>query len=144
MRITFFASGTPKAQPRVKAYVRGKRAGVYTPDTANEWKKIVGLSAKMGTQKFEGPISVTMDFFMPRPKTVKKGIWHAQKPDIDNMAKAVLDALTDAGVLADDCIVVTLRLSKRWQIDDKVGCSVEIEDVAEAQGEFHWRMGSDQ
>ncbi|SLM18278.1 hypothetical protein SPIRO4BDMA_40850 [uncultured spirochete] len=27
--------GTPKAQPRVKAFVRGGHASVYTPSTAN-------------------------------------------------------------------------------------------------------------
>jgi len=38
--------------------------------------------------------------------------WHAQKPDGDNIAKAVLDALCEHW--ADDCQVAWLTVRKRW------------------------------
>jgi hypothetical protein len=39
----FFVTGLPKAQPRVKACIRGAHAGVYTPATADAWKKLIIL-----------------------------------------------------------------------------------------------------
>jgi len=41
------------------------------------------------------------------------GIAYATKPDADNVAKIVLDALVEAGVLADDRFVVELNMTKR-------------------------------
>lgn len=38
--------------------------------------------------------------------------WRTQRPDLDNLSKSVLDALTDAGSWADDNQVTLLRLAK--------------------------------
>lgn len=55
-------------------------------------------------------------FVMPMPKSwskqkreIMQGQPHQQKPDIDNLAKALLDA-----VFADDCRVWDARWSKVW------------------------------
>jgi len=55
-------------------------------------------------------------FHMPMPecwslakKNKLAGKPHEQKPDIDNLGKALLDA-----VLKEDCVVSDIRLSKRW------------------------------
>ena len=45
MHLDFHVSGIPKAQPRVKAFVRGGHAGVYTPDSAESWKQAVRQEA---------------------------------------------------------------------------------------------------
>ena len=44
------------------------------------------------------------------------GVAYATKPDADNVAKIVLDALVDAGVLADDRLVVELHVVKRADV----------------------------
>lgn len=73
------------------------------------------------------PIQLEVVAYWPLPKTrpawcdkerwrLRKetgGIPYATKPDIDNVGKIVLDALVEAGVLADDRFVVELQLSKR-------------------------------
>jgi Holliday junction resolvase RusA-like endonuclease len=46
-------------------------------------------------------------------RKVNGGIAYATKPDADNVAKIVLDALVEAGILADDRFVVELNMSKR-------------------------------
>ena len=147
--ITFFVSGTPIAQPRVRACIRGKHAGVYDPGTAKEWKNKVmscGTTAayrpEHGT-KFEiltGPVGLTLHFYLPRPKhhsrsngelkqTAPK--WHTSKPDLDNLVKAVKDAITYIGVIwADDSQVCATQTEKTYA-DEKhqVGVRVTIEKL---------------
>lgn len=62
----------------------------------------------------EGPSSVTISAVLPRPKRLKCETREPApvKPDVDNVAKLVLDALVKAGVLADDRHVVDLYVSK--------------------------------
>jgi Holliday junction resolvase RusA-like endonuclease len=53
-----------------------------------------------------------MLFAFKRPKS-NKTRWHVQRPDLDNLAKAVLDALHDIAYF-DDAVVDEIRLSKTW------------------------------
>jgi Holliday junction resolvase RusA-like endonuclease len=133
------AYGTPKGQPRVKAYVRGRHAGVYTPDTANAWKMEVREAVLREPERptTTGPVSVELAFWMPRPKghlrkdgTLKPSApeHHAQKPDIDNLAKAVLDVLTDLQVWADDAQVHSLEITRSWADEGwPSGCSIALQ-----------------
>lgn len=75
MIISFEVVGLPKAQPRARAVNRGKRAGIYTPDTANGWKEAVKAAAidAMRTQgcfRLGGlrPLQMTLVFSLPAPK----------------------------------------------------------------------------
>ena len=122
--IEFNAFGIPKAQPRAKACIRGKRAGVYDPGTANDWKSIVraGAMEVWSGVSFDGPVRVFLWFHLPRPKShfTKKGLrpdsplYVTSKPDLDNLEKAVLDALTNVGMWRDDSQVVFVAKEKRY------------------------------
>lgn len=123
--LQFYVVGQPKAQPRVKAFRRGNHAGVYDPGTADNWKLLVGCAARASWNRvrFEGPLRLVIGFFMPRPKShlnrhgdVKPTApaWHESKPDSDNLAKAVMDAMTALGVWRDDSQVVQLEVSKAY------------------------------
>ena len=118
--ITFTVPGVPIAQPRTKATTIGGYARVYTPKTADAYKASVALAfgqAHSGPP-LTGPVGVEIMFLMPRPKSMiwkKRPMpreWHTKKPDLDNLAKAVLDSL--AGLAwVDDSQVVILGLAKR-------------------------------
>ncbi len=131
--LEFWVAGVPKAQPRVKAFARGRHAGVYTPDTADGWKAEVRRAAlaKCATpEPLRGPLSVSLVFVMPRPKARKVDYWHATKPDVDNLAKAVLDALGDACIWCDDAQVACLWAKKIYvQGTEAPGCAVVIEQL---------------
>lgn len=60
-----------------------------------------------------GPIAVRLIFAMPKPAR-PKWPWPAVKPDIDKLERAVLDAMTDAGVWVDDAQVVDLHAVKQY------------------------------
>ena len=137
MNLSFFVAGIPKAQPRVKAFVRGGHAGVYTPDSAETWKQEVRRQAAANAPEsiLTGPIRVELDFFLPRPKVhldkhgvpkPKSPVWCQKKPDLDNLIKAVTDAITDTQrVWLDDSQICEITATKTYAIN-AVGCSVGI------------------
>lgn len=148
--ITFFAAGEPKGQPRPRAVIRRSgngqiHAGVFDAGTADNWKACVKLAAQQAGAahaNLTGPVSVTLRFFFPRPaahhrsgdraKPLKDSApaWHMSKPDADNAAKAVLDALTGCGVWPDDSQVCRLHIAKLYTIG-RVGCEITVTPITE-------------
>ena len=136
--ISIFVHGDPKGQPRPRAFARGGMVRMYDPATAEGWKSAIADEWRRSAPpmpKIEVPVSLHLHFNMPRPKSHsnKKGlktdapIWHAKKPDADNMAKAVMDALTQLGVWQDDDQVVVLKVVKRF--DATPGCRITLTDA---------------
>ena len=127
--VTFRAYGTPKGQPRARAVRRGAHAGVYDPGTANDWKSTVALAARaagLGVSPITGPVTLSVELYLPRPNrlcTRKHPAFEllcAAKPDIDNAAKAILDALTAVGVWVDDAQVSRLIVQKWYAATNSV------------------------
>lgn len=137
IRYSFTVCGIPKGQPRVRAYRRGARAGVYDPGTADGWKVLVsaaGREHRPPAPLAAGvPVMVQVDFLMPRPKRLMRKcdpvevIPHTGKPDVDNLAKAVLDALTADGWWTDDSQVFALVARKFYaRKDGRPGAKVTV------------------
>jgi Holliday junction resolvase RusA-like endonuclease len=131
----FFAFGLPKGQPRPRAFSRGGRASVYDPGTADEWKLAVALAArpKQPLNPLDGPIGIALIFYLPRPQRLLSKnapaprIAHVSKPDIDNLCKAVLDALTDDQWFGDDSQIARLDAQKFYASKDGAsGVAVRI------------------
>ena len=71
---------------------------------------------------FTGPLKIEIIFHMHIPDGQKKknleGSWHFKRPDIDNLAKFILDAAT--GILwADDAIVCCMEKKKIYSNETK-------------------------
>lgn len=110
--------GKPVAKGRPRAYRRGQRAAVFTPEKTVAFENLVTMCAM--SQFDDGPLScalsVEIDAYWPmkgqplktslRPRARK-----STAPDADNVAKAVLDGLQGV-VYADDSIVVELTVRK--------------------------------
>ena len=145
--LTFYVTGEPKGQPRPRAFARKMGAvhvaRFYDSDVADEWKRAVFVAvldaANLGKWEMTtGSIIVQLRFAMPRPKSHfgAKGlkpsapIFHVCKPDVDNLAKLILDQITRSGrIWRDDSQVDSLDVVKLWAVDDKHGCSVAISTV---------------
>lgn len=140
MQIEFFIQGTPKPQPRVKAFRRGNHAGVFDPGTADDWKYSVARAITEQAQGdvLNGAVWLRLDFALPRPKSHfnKEGYpkansphAHTKKPDLDNLAKAVMDAISDTGkVWRDDSQVASMTLTKTYSHASH-GCRIHIQDI---------------
>jgi Holliday junction resolvase RusA-like endonuclease len=125
----------PLGKGRPRATVRNGRARVYTPAASADWEHYAAL--ELGS-RYRAAYPVEPANFMPgalglelvavfaRTKALAtmntKGIYkhgpvrfpHAQKPDLDNVLKAVCDALEKAGVLEDDKQIAVHHASKVW------------------------------
>jgi Holliday junction resolvase RusA-like endonuclease len=133
---SFRVYGTPKAQPRSR---RSASGGVYNPGTADEWKMLVAMAFKA---EYHGkivtePVSVTATFYFKTPKKLIKSVEftdvpHTSKPDIDNVLKSTLDALTDIGAWADDSQVFSVTAHK-WYGEEcnKPGAFISIYKIIE-------------
>lgn len=110
----------------------------YNPDSADAWKDAVRkrvedawavykpdpVTGHRGVGRPRDPLNVPLccdlTFYMPRPKYMlenpfkygRDAIPFDGRPDIDNLQKAVFDAMTEAGVWRDDALVCTGEVSK--------------------------------
>lgn len=126
--VTLVIHCKPAPQPRVRAYRRGEHAGVYTPSTADAWKGQVMLAAGLYRGQFTtGPLRLEVEFYLPRPKARKNNDYVAVKPDIDNLLKSTMDALSNAGVWHDDAQVAAVVMSKRYErANQTVGAVIKL------------------
>jgi Holliday junction resolvase RusA-like endonuclease len=136
--IHFIVEGVPKAQPRPRAFVNRAtgRASVYDAGTAEHWKSQIAEAARehLPDKPLDCPVAIDIKFAMPRPKRLMRkkdpggAMPHTSKPDMDNLAKAVMDALTQLGMWLDDSQVYEQRASKRYAFKGgRVGASVLIQ-----------------
>lgn len=141
--ISFWVSGDPKGQPRPRAFARkmGNKfvARVYDSGTAEGWKSAVAQAAMPHLKAFSVPVGVTMVFNFRRPKNhynskgnpkISSPLWHTTKPDADNAAKAVLDAMTQLGFWRDDSQVSQLVVRKEYACPGSVGAAITVEPLS--------------
>lgn len=74
-------------------------------------------------------ITVNEDYHLVRPKSVPQHKRHypVTKPDIDKLARATHDALTDSGLIADDSLITSMTVRKDY-VDsmDEAGVDVSV------------------
>lgn len=149
MKTSVFVVGDPKGMPRTRITGGtrghdGKRSQYcFTPSTANGWRYPVTLAlgkiaADLGVP-ISGPCRVDLTFYFERPKTHWKSgkaykvlkesspIWHDSKPDVDNLAKLILDCASNAAIWVDDRLVAINSVQKKWATHEPPGCLVSID-----------------
>lgn len=97
----------PASRPRVS------RWGVYYAKTYKDWMKAAAETVPEATRQMHGPLRVDMEIVAHRPKTTQR---YSPRGDVDNFAKAALDALTKKGYWPDDDDVTELFVSKRFAL----------------------------
>lgn len=130
--ISFTVYGLPQAKGSTKSWVHPSTKRVVTTSTSKglrSWHQEIvreAMRVKPEGPVPEGPVTVALDFMMPKPKSFGKtaSLRHGKRPDLDKLARAVLDALT--GVLfADDGQVWALSCFKLYA-QEAPGVKVEV------------------
>ena len=104
-------------KPRSKQRPRSTRSGhTYTPKETREYEKLIS-KAYSGVAFVEGPLEVELVFDNDKTTIVIKELKPTKNPsklrgDIDNYAKAILDALNGVAY-TDDKQIVSLKLKKK-------------------------------
>jgi crossover junction endodeoxyribonuclease RusA len=126
MELPFTVYGVPRPQGS-KRHVGNGRMIESSPRVA-EWRTLVAHTASIeraGQPVIEGPVTVDVVFGFGLPKqpgTRRSQDPHTQRPDLDKLVRAVLDALT--GVMyTDDSQVVELSARKVW-VETGQDCAV--------------------
>lgn len=105
-RPELFDANARALRPWRRAVTAAARAAVFQAG-AGDWTPIAGPVAVRLVFGFVRPVSHPR-----RTRTWPIGI--GTVGDIDKLARAVLDSLTDAGVWRDDAVVTELSVSKDW------------------------------
>jgi len=135
----FFVHGVPAPQGS-KKYVGGGRM-VESSAKVGPWREAVKAAAQgLFTDTITGPVRVTVDFYMPRPKShYRTGrnahllrdnapLYVAVKPDIDKCVRATLDALGDMGAFGDDAQVARVSAAMFYaDAATRVGAVIGVE-----------------
>lgn len=134
--ITIPMTPVPKARPRFTRY-----GHTYTPKKTADYEKAIAEYWRQATHNFqydrEQALIVNLVFGLPIPKSTSKSktelmangtIRPTKKPDVDNLAKAVMDGLNGVA-WADDSQVVRISIYKEYAKEPYV--YIYIHDDAE-------------
>mgnify|MGYP000721437011 CR=1 FL=1 len=142
MMCDFEVEGKPvgKGRPRFKRM--GNFVQTYTPEKTAAYEKLVRLRFQnAGGVITEKPVRIKIVACFAPPKSTRKRdkaemlanrILPVKKPDSDNIAKIILDALNKIAYI-DDSQVIELVVKKRYSAEAKV--TVHIEEI-EAAGDY--------
>lgn len=113
-----------KARPRVTKF------GVYTPKKTREYeRKIAEKYRETGCEPFSGEVSVEVTTYREMPKSrPKKALSEPDtyKPDVDNIGKAVLDALNGVAYMDDKQVtLLVVRKMPRTRGGERLVVTVE-------------------
>jgi crossover junction endodeoxyribonuclease RusA len=99
------------------------------------WRTTVAWHASQayGGPVLDGALAVRIEFVMRRPLSLPKRKAtppHIKKPDVDKLARAVLDALTGI-VWRDDSQVIDMHPTKRYaEVGERAGARIQVEVIA--------------
>ena len=118
----------PVAQPRQRVRVVAGRPQNYTPTDSpvNSFKATARMAWASASQAapLSGPVALYATFILAKPKGRNRGpskgerIWCDRKPDLDNLLKSLMDALTGLA-WEDDKQIVDLRSTKLYADKDE-------------------------
>ena len=108
----------PKQRPRLSKFA------VYTPKKTADYEKLIAYEWKRRYKNLilKGAVKLDLLFCFKKAKSCKKD-YHTQRPDIDNLEKAILDGLNKTAFV-DDCQVVEIKSQKVFSDVDKIVITV--------------------
>jgi Holliday junction resolvase RusA-like endonuclease len=130
MIVKCFVEGIPKPLPRPRVVSKGGKVWAYTPKRyLEEWYNKMLLAVREQYQMIpsEEAVKVCMRFLFPIPKNGKRQRRFTRRPDLDNLIKGVLDALSKANVWKDDAQVVEIQAVKEYS--ETPGAWIEVDHV---------------
>ena len=127
-----------KGRPRFSHW--GGYTHTYTPTKTLHEEKIIKehLKQEWTFEPIDSPIKVFIEFYMPIPTSYSKKKVneimveckgkHYKKPDLDNLAKLILDAMNGL-VFRDDALICELNLVKKYSTLPRIEITIDTGDI---------------
>lgn len=126
--LRLFVPSEPQGWQRPGVQMRGRHPRLYTQQKTAAYEacvaQVAGFAAARQRWTHDGaPLRLEATMLHRRPRSTPPGhpcrghsgrAWLTKKPDVDNVAKAVLDGLVRGGVIADDIAVCELVCRQFW------------------------------
>ena len=139
MKIHFVIEGRAQPQGRPRAVRMGSGVRMYDPPKSKAYKQMVAAKVRSymkinGIQTITEPLAVHLNFYFTPPKSYSKKRIRAieakeelftKKPDLDNLAKSILDSCNNL-LFKDDSQIVGLTIGKHYGHEDYVDVEVQI------------------
>ena len=139
--IHFKIEGKPVPQGRPRAVRMGAGVRMYDPPKSKVYKQMVAAKVRSymkinGIQTITEPLAVHLNFYFTPPKSYSKKRIRAieakeelftKKPDLDNLAKSILDSCNNL-LFKDDSQIIGLTIGKHYGHEDYVDVKVQIID----------------
>ena len=129
IRVTILGTPVPKGRPRFSS-----RGGfrTYTPKKTKDYEKLIQEQLKnVIPSTIEQNMHLHVEAVFPRPKSMRSKkfstglIYKHTRPDIDNVVKAVMDALNL--FIKDDSLIVSLSAQKFYaELDGQPRTTITI------------------
>lgn len=130
--LELWIAGIPAPKGSKTAFKRGGNVVLVEASKAlPAWRKTCFTALQKASEGWrlldrETPVRVELTFHLPKPRTVTRWL-PTVKPDLDKLARAILDSVTEAGgIWIDDAQVVDLTVRKRY---GNAGCSIRIHEM---------------
>lgn len=143
MTLAFTVYGVAQPKGNMSAYTpRGMKFPIVTDSnkSVKSWSQLVAHAASSAISALpasarsvnDGPVRLTVAFFLPRPSKFKRGAPAAciTRPDWDKLARAIGDALEGVAYLDDKQIVEALIGKFYANVDDVPHANVRVEPTA--------------
>jgi Holliday junction resolvase RusA-like endonuclease len=127
---------TPKGRPRSRIVTKGGHPFVqtYTPTDTQDAEAMIKAMIRTQVMKLgkfapDVPIRLEATFFLEKPKsTPKKVLMPTKRPDWDNFAKLLTDAL-EKFVYPADAQITTAVVKKRFGLPPRIELKLEEDKV---------------
>ena len=134
--IEFQIPGATVGKGRPRFARRGAFVATYTDEKTASYESLVRMAAGQvmaGAVPVDYPCACDIEISITPPESwsqkkkaaaLEGHVWPTTKPDLDNVAKVILDACNSI-VWTDDKQVVTLAVSKRYSLKNCVNVRIE-------------------
>ena len=144
MQIMFTVYGEPVAKGRPRFAKRGNYVQTYTPVKTKSYEdevRLLATKAKGSGSTLESSVSVFIyiSFSVPQSYSKRKReaclsgeTKHTKKPDLDNVAKAIIDGMNGI-IFKDDSQIINLHVTKVYAEVGKVEVLIREENESTLQ-----------
>lgn len=137
MTVTFEVIGLPAPQGSKTRMPSGVM--VEANKRTKPWRDSVAAAAREQADvagMLDGPLVLQVCFRFPMPASRPKAVrargeaWKKSTPDLDKLVRAVGDALTQSGLIADDARIVRV-VAEKVEVSDWTGAVIAVGPVPE-------------